>query len=74
MRRPKKASNFLRPYLSRKRKVKVSEIVMRTPPHNGILPLDNKYNDIAVPITSCISDPIMAISTIIHNKIRQTGG
>lgn len=37
IRTPKKASSFLRPYLSRKRNTNVSMMVMRTPPHKGIL-------------------------------------
>lgn len=35
--RQKKSSNFLSPYLSRKRKVKVSTMVIKHPAHNGIL-------------------------------------
>ena len=34
---PKNASSFRNPYLSSKRNVKVSAIVIRTPAHSGIL-------------------------------------
>lgn len=37
IRNPKKSSNFLKPYLSNNKNVKVSIIVIRTPPHIGIL-------------------------------------
>lgn len=37
IRRAKNASNFLKPYLSRNKNVNVSIMVMRTPPHIGIL-------------------------------------
>ena len=37
MRTPKRASSFLRPADSRKRKVKVSTPVISTPTHSGIL-------------------------------------
>ena len=38
MRKQKKASSLRRPYLSSSRKVKVSAIVISTPPYRGILP------------------------------------
>lgn len=34
---PKNNSSFRKPYLSKNKNVNVSMIVMRTPPHNGIL-------------------------------------
>ena len=52
MSNPKKASNFLRPYLSRPKKVNVSATVIKTPPHSGTVLLESKYMAIAVPITS----------------------
>lgn len=99
IRNPKKSSNFLKPYLSNNKNVKVSITVISTPPHIGILNqikytfysyvateirishIKNKINlityalfvnkdkAIAVPITSCISLPIIAISIIIHKII-----
>jgi len=39
---PKKNSSLRRPYLSSPRKVKVSAIVIRTPPHNGTALLESR--------------------------------
>lgn len=87
------------PYLSRKRKTKVSTMVMRTPAQRGILlpehsrnhhklfkapdklnlrawrqhlPEDSRLNAMAQPITSCMSEPTIATSTISHGMIRGT--
>lgn len=51
---PKKNSNFLRPYLSRKRNVNVSNTVIITPIYKGIVLADKRKIAIAVPITSCL--------------------
>lgn len=37
MRKPKKSSNFRKPYLSKNKNVNVSTTVISTPPHIGIL-------------------------------------
>lgn len=93
------------PYLSRKRKKRVSTMVMRTPPQRGMLqdgkgwpvrhmplsrvgpqgrlgvphetahrPADSRLKAMAVPITSCMSEPMMAISIMSHSSTRGTWG
>lgn len=58
----KNASNFLTPQEWMNKKVKVSKIVMIAPSQSGN---PNKIlNAMAVPMTSCISLPIIAISAI----------
>ena len=58
----KKASNFLTPQAWINKKVNVSKIVIIAPSQSGN---PNKIlNAIAVPMTSCISLPIIAISAI----------
>lgn len=37
-------------------------------------PFERRLNAMAVPMTSCISEPMMAISTMIHKRIRGTVG
>ena len=68
IRNPKKSSSLRRPYLSKPKNVKVSKTVISTPPHNGMALFDKTYSAMAVPITSCMSEPIMAISI---TKIRK---
>lgn len=91
--KPKNASNFRSPYLSKNKNVNVSTMVINVPAHNGTLNekesvyalvtayvcvivqipyalFDSKKIAIAVPITSCMSEPIIAISIIIHSTRR----
>ena len=52
---PKKASSFLRPVDSRKRKVKVSTPVINTPTHSGILKTDTTANQFIYAEEFCLS-------------------
>ena len=66
----KKASSFLTPQAWMKRKVKVSRMVMMAP--NQIGNPNSTLNAIAVPITSWISLPIIAIS-MITQRVKDKG-
>ena len=72
MRSPKKSSSFLSPDLSSPRKVNVSTTVMRTPAHRGTKLLERRLMAMAVPITSCMSEPMMATSTMTQRARRGT--
>lgn len=99
---PPVPSRWHLPYLSRKRKKRVSMMVMRTPPQRGMLrdgkggigrvplgregpwgrlrgtrgaahrPAESRLKAMAVPITSCMSEPMMAISIMSQSSTRGT--
>lgn len=65
----KKNSSFLSPYLSNRRKVKVSNTVIITPTYNGIVFADKRYIAIDVPITSCLGQEIESYDIYVDVEI-----
>lgn len=49
-------------------------MVMRTPPQSGMRPAESRLKAMAVPITSCMSEPMMATSIVSHSSTRGTLG
>lgn len=54
----------------KKEKTNCNNCIFTKNSQNTYALLESKYKAIAVPITSCISDPMIAISIIIHNAKR----
>ena len=65
MRTPKKASSFLRPYLSRNKNVKVSAMVIKTPPYSGILKMNKNVKLFALVFRTYPNSGILKIILIL---------